>query len=108
MQDKEFFEFVKKEDKIWVLYKEQTLLMSEIENAGRRLFVWQSESKVNLFKAHDEKNNTFRSIYISIDAIKRTWLNDPELNIQEISIDCNGLEKETLCYSKEEFVEELK
>ncbi len=108
MHDKVFFKIVKKEDKIWVLYKDKAILCSTMENGGNRLFVWESENKVELFKAHNERNEIYRPIYIDIDSIKRTWLNDPEMNIQEVFVNDNGLGEKCLCYSKEEFLEELK
>ena len=108
MHDKEFFKKVKREDKIWVLYKDKAILCSEIENGGNRLFVWDSKKKVELYKAHDEKNDAYRPIYISVDSIKRTWLNDSKMNIKEIFVNSDGFGEKYLCYSKEEFLEELK
>ena len=108
MEDKEFFDVVKREDEIWVLFKDKSILCQEIKKGVNRLFVWQSQEKIDLYKAHDEKDDSYRSICISIDSIKRTWLEDPKMNIQELFVNAYVFGEKYLCYSKEEFLEELK
>ncbi len=107
MEDKDFFRIVNKSKEIWVLFRDKSVHAFSSDDDGLVLSVWQSKRNVELFITHQELNNAYRPVYFPVDIFKRTFLENNEMNIVEFSVNNIGLDEKCLCYTKEEFMEQL-